>query len=274
MNGVEYQRASTLAKKFKYTSDYIGQLCRGRKVDAQLVGRSWYVNPLSLKTHKESRYTDKNTTNEKTFEYKVEINKSRLDVEPVLKKNAVKAIDDRKHIFAKRVNWKPIKYEHDESELLPKLLSERKRILVDLANNELEVLSDDELEGLNSETELVLEVVNLEKDIERKIPVRVNNDKKATKINAVVPKTPAPKFSEPTIDITKVVLAPRSVKEAQVRDGYQQFWRIFLVAMISLLVFIFILILFGDVDVEATFDSYEISFGLSLENIKSILDKF
>jgi len=33
----EYTKASIAAKQFKYTSDYVGQLCRLEKVDARLV---------------------------------------------------------------------------------------------------------------------------------------------------------------------------------------------------------------------------------------------
>ena len=87
VKGVNYEKASLLAKEFKYTSDYLGQLCRARKVDCQLIGRTWYINRDSLVNHKSSRYTKSVTpSDEKTFEYNVKINKSRVEVEPILKK--------------------------------------------------------------------------------------------------------------------------------------------------------------------------------------------
>lgn len=58
-NGLTYVKASLLAKRHRYTTDYIGQLCRASKVDAQLVGRAWYVNEKSLLNHKIDR--NKNT---------------------------------------------------------------------------------------------------------------------------------------------------------------------------------------------------------------------
>jgi hypothetical protein len=134
VNGVEYEKASVIAKKFKYTSDYIGQLCRARKVDSQLVGRTWYVNPDSLKSHHESRYK-KTPSDDKTFEYKVKINKSRIDVEPFLSKKTSKIINSSVKNFAKRIDWKPVKYEYDEAELLPRLLEEKKKINIDLAES-------------------------------------------------------------------------------------------------------------------------------------------
>lgn len=55
IDGVTYTKASTLAKDFRYTTDYIGQLCRADKVDAQLVGRSWYASRESLEDHASKR---------------------------------------------------------------------------------------------------------------------------------------------------------------------------------------------------------------------------
>lgn len=51
-----YVKAADIARELGYTADYVGQLCRAKKVDAQLVGRSWYVSEDSLRSHKKSRY--------------------------------------------------------------------------------------------------------------------------------------------------------------------------------------------------------------------------
>ena len=37
---------------FGYTQDYIGQLCRGEKIDARRIGRTWYVCEKSILEHK------------------------------------------------------------------------------------------------------------------------------------------------------------------------------------------------------------------------------
>lgn len=90
-NGKTFVKATTLAKKYHYTTDYIGQLCRKDKVDAQLIGRAWFVNEDSLINHKADRYTA-------TRSSEIIINKSvfserdnlpviaRLEVRPVLSK--------------------------------------------------------------------------------------------------------------------------------------------------------------------------------------------
>lgn len=54
--GEKYVKATVIAKQLGYTSDYVGQLCRGEQVKARLVGRSWYVEEESIKAHKKSRY--------------------------------------------------------------------------------------------------------------------------------------------------------------------------------------------------------------------------
>lgn len=55
IDGVTYTKTGTLAKQFRYTTDYIGQLCRSGKVDAKLVGRSWYVSEQALADHSSKR---------------------------------------------------------------------------------------------------------------------------------------------------------------------------------------------------------------------------
>ena len=73
IEGKEFVKASKLAKDFGYTSDYIGQLCRGGKVDAQLIGRSWYVELSSLHSHKDNRYKTTVKNNEPQIGYEVSI---------------------------------------------------------------------------------------------------------------------------------------------------------------------------------------------------------
>ncbi len=51
-NDVLYISSKRAASELHYTKDYVGQLCRGGKVDARLVGRTWYVNRSSLLNHR------------------------------------------------------------------------------------------------------------------------------------------------------------------------------------------------------------------------------
>ncbi|MCB9810518.1 MAG: hypothetical protein H6779_01560 [Candidatus Nomurabacteria bacterium] len=134
IDGIEYHRASLLAKKFKYTSDYIGQLCRARKIDAQLIGRNWYVNPISLSAHKKNRYVESKSTSEKTLINSGMSLKSRIDVQPALTKNVAKNRILNKN-FERKITWKPIQYEVDDADLMPRLQGESKKLSVNLAES-------------------------------------------------------------------------------------------------------------------------------------------
>jgi len=50
--GKKYISSSRAAKISGYTGDYIGQLCRGGKLECRMVGRSWYVSLDSIVAHK------------------------------------------------------------------------------------------------------------------------------------------------------------------------------------------------------------------------------
>lgn len=99
IDGKKYVKSRDAASKTGYTTDYIGQLCRSKEVDARLVGRSWYVTLESLSGHR----TEKKRS-------------SRLKAREQVKKEiqARKAsTDDRKS--------RPVStaYQSDERELMP-----------------------------------------------------------------------------------------------------------------------------------------------------------
>jgi len=54
-DGKTYVSVSRASKKLGYTADYIGQLCRAGKIDAKMIGRTWYVEWDSLRNHKKSK---------------------------------------------------------------------------------------------------------------------------------------------------------------------------------------------------------------------------
>jgi len=114
-DGVSYEKASVIAKRFKYTADYVGQLCRGRKVDARLVGRTWYVNPDSLEKYQ----FKKNRPNEKVLKNNIILSESRLNVEPVIGKNTSRSLRFASHQSVTSVS--PLHYDVDENDLYPRV---------------------------------------------------------------------------------------------------------------------------------------------------------
>lgn len=124
VGGMSFVKASSLAKQFKYTQDYIGQLCRAKKVNARLVGRTWYVDPTSLQAHKDGRYAElrsgkvKSVTPEHTEPVK------RLKIEPRQDKRHLKQEKDREaptlsKNFYDRLDARTPSYFKDSSELIP-----------------------------------------------------------------------------------------------------------------------------------------------------------
>src|SRR3989304_2389666 len=57
--GKEYISASRAAEKIGYTSDYIGQLCRAKKIPAKLISRTWYVDFSLLLDYKNTQHIGK-----------------------------------------------------------------------------------------------------------------------------------------------------------------------------------------------------------------------
>ena len=74
-DGKTYISVSRASKKFGYTADYVGQLCRAGKIDARMIGRTWYVEWESIKNHKKTKKHRIRRTAE-------EIRRERLQQEP------------------------------------------------------------------------------------------------------------------------------------------------------------------------------------------------
>lgn len=118
LDGTEYLKASSAAKQFGYTPDYIGQLCRGKKVDARLVGRTWFVNPDSLVDHKKSKYSKQKKSKLKNSDF---LKKTKtISVVPVIKNKTMKSlsnlVSDAKSSDSRKLK---VKYELDDESLLP-----------------------------------------------------------------------------------------------------------------------------------------------------------
>ena len=111
IDGKKYVKASAIAKDLGYTSDYVGQLCRGGKIDAQLVGRSWYVDRDSIQAYKKSRYRSNQA-------------KSKASVQAY--QAARKDVTATRARTAEMTRHVPVHhYETDEADLLPAVQKEK-----------------------------------------------------------------------------------------------------------------------------------------------------
>jgi len=132
----KYIKATALAKKFAYTADYIGQLCRSGKVDAQLVGRSWYVEEASLEIHKKDRYRTTQVKSLKSIREDLQ-QKEQTEQKHMSEPRARSNFYEHSHI-------KQVQYDKDHTALIPLISKPTHKILtVGLADSQqVQVRSD------------------------------------------------------------------------------------------------------------------------------------
>lgn len=308
IEGVEYLPASALAKQFRYTTDYLGQLCRAKKVDARLVGRTWYINPLSLTKHKTARYK-KVETAEKIPEIAQEITLSRTDIDPqiFIGKHQKLTANQQPH-FARRIDWKPLKYETDEVELLPQIsrhnetskkiklnLAESKPLSVKNNSKETKMVAD-ELPTVSLKGKLKIESLNenfvddIESSVPESVPELVLSE---TKILPSMPKNIAssPKKStsvpsslvrRPPVSNSPVSLIPTNLSRSRVSistiseadSGSGRSVEVFLLTSTTILVACLFLLVFGELNLVAQPGFYEWEFVFSTQSLPALVSLF
>jgi len=134
VGGKDYVKANVIAKDLGYTADYVGQLCRSRKVDAKLVGRSWYVDRNSIHLHRTNRYRSTQAKSIETLKETLEVVQSSEDVLPVHIRTSHSAGVVPKAYRAKTPAY--IAYSDDPADLLPKVMKDPVEIPVGLADAE------------------------------------------------------------------------------------------------------------------------------------------
>lgn len=141
-DGVEFTKATQVAKEFGYTSDYLGQLCRAKKVNARLIGRSWFINVPSLEKHREKKYQGSAVK-------KMQIKESSPEVEDVQIQIEKEKPDTPSKKYLRRVpspkssqrlttvttdsgsiHYPSLRYEADANSLIPKVASSPKVTLL------------------------------------------------------------------------------------------------------------------------------------------------
>lgn len=123
VDGVEYMKVSAAAKHFHYTADYLGQLCRAKKLDARLVGRTWYVNPDSVADHKETRYKKlaAEVRAEERADAASDSKSERVKVPPVINGKTAKQVAEKAHRSLVDDGALRVSYRRDGETLIPLL---------------------------------------------------------------------------------------------------------------------------------------------------------
>ncbi len=145
-NGVVYTKASIVARDLGYTRDYLGQLCRAKKIDGRMVGRVWYLSVSSLKSHKSNRY---NTNSKKTvLDSSIKSSDTKIsvarDASPIRQISAQTKISNFEKYLSR---YKPSVYLSDSVDLLPS----PKKNAVESKN--------EKREQIEPETKILIEIV-------------------------------------------------------------------------------------------------------------------
>jgi hypothetical protein len=170
-NGLVYVKASILAKRHRYTTDYIGQLCRQNKVDAQLVGRAWYVNEHSLLNHKIERKKDtrsneimsKNAHENTTDSFESQV---KIEIHPVTSKKTFRQFFSSELPAPVNHHWqnRAVAYVDDAATLVPQVTNKIRKSLVE-AVSESPAPAQLPVELAESETVTVHEVTEAKKHL-------------------------------------------------------------------------------------------------------------
>lgn len=140
LNGKTYIKASSAARETGYTMDYIGQLCRKKKIDAQLVGRTWYVNEREIHSHRRTR--GRHTVAKVRESVKQEI----------ATKSTPTPRTSPSPAFAHHLLEHEVTYHTDDSEIIPSLKS--RHVTIESHDTEVSVVTDHEKElSVQSEQE-------------------------------------------------------------------------------------------------------------------------
>jgi hypothetical protein len=174
LNNKKYVSTRQASSLTGYTNDYIGQLCREKKVDATRIGRSWYVSEDSIIAHKNGTPS----IEVKKAEKKEKLEESEFVV-PITKHDI--AIQNSLYVE-----------EIEDVEEVEESLPVNSQYLEDTGkeSNETEFKYDDEkLASYNSDPEPLLPPLNkIQEDLSPD-----TNDEEETVSSNLVPTTPSPK---------------------------------------------------------------------------------
>lgn len=110
VDGKELISAIRASKKVGYSGDYVGQLCRAKKIPGKLIGKTWYVDFSALIDHKRNRKLGK--------QKKEGIPQISSDSVNINITNNPKPLSQSDELAQKNI---PISYEKENIQQLPEL---------------------------------------------------------------------------------------------------------------------------------------------------------
>jgi hypothetical protein len=114
IDGITYQKVSSAARDTGYTADYVGQLCRAGKINAKLVGRTWYIEKDAIGGHKREKVRSNSSQTRKGLVAELKVHSETNRAIPVSMHPLYSPSRYRDRILAEGV-----RYEKDETQLIP-----------------------------------------------------------------------------------------------------------------------------------------------------------
>lgn len=185
LDGKRYMKVSSAARETGYTADYIGQLCRARKIDAKLVGRTWYVAADEITDHRRTRGRSSHEKVRQNIQEQLTANQETNI--PIRNLNTA---PHRKHLLGAEVT-----YHKDDSELIPTITS----VKVAVASNDREEVVSTNVEGGGTSHHLSVEA----KDTEKDVPVFKPAEKAEVKWNGTIVVEPLETEAESSVSDTR-----------------------------------------------------------------------
>ena len=118
LHGEKYISARRASEITKYTSDYIGQLCRSKKIDAKLIGRSWYVSKKEILKYKNSQKSSDIDLRESPSVFTRDNKKTKKVISKVFKPSTFR----ESSVFKPKSEAIKINYIRDNEPLFPKVV--------------------------------------------------------------------------------------------------------------------------------------------------------
>lgn len=159
--GERYVKATDAAALTGYTTDYIGQLSRSGKIQAERVGRVWYVKESDIVSHKKGTARSNKRKTQESFRHQVKESSSQIH-HVFFDPNAAYVPEYRKRLLSAE-----IRYEDDAHPLTPSPKKEH------LKSKESEAVSHVSATPLSIElpVERMLDVASLEEEEHAEEPV-------------------------------------------------------------------------------------------------------
>jgi hypothetical protein len=120
--GNKYISSKRASKLTGYTTDYIGQMCRGDKMDCRLVGRNWYINDKAIREQKKSFKKDQADNVE-------EINYKKIELEPMYYSNDERETSPEINKTFKE-EQEEVVTEEDKDEIIPIKVVEQPEVAI------------------------------------------------------------------------------------------------------------------------------------------------